>query len=120
MYPADLDTVLHDVSKRRCAECHLPNPPQELGVTRNAGDPLRNVSVPKGTLPREFYTRFMTPENNAFLLAPLAKEAGGTQKCGKVVFATKDDPDYQKILGTFKAVQQLVKERPREDMPNPD
>ncbi|GHT22264.1 hypothetical protein FACS189419_04560 [Planctomycetales bacterium] len=117
IYPAGLDAVLHDVSVRRCAECHLPNPPQELGVTRNIEDPLRNVPVPKGTLPREFYTRFMNPENNAFLLAPLAKEAGGTQKCGKIVFETKDDPDYQKILGTFKPVQQLVNERPREDMP---
>jgi mono/diheme cytochrome c family protein len=117
MYPADLDAVLHDVSARRCAECHLPNPQQELGFSGEPGDPLCNVPVPKGTLPREFYTRFMKPENNAFLLAPLAKAAGGTQRCGKVVFETKDDPDYQKILDTFKPVQQLVKERPREDMP---
>jgi hypothetical protein len=93
MYPDNLDAVLAEVAQRRCTECH------------------------SSEVPREFYTRFKNPQDNAFLLAPLAKAAGGTQRCGKVVFETKDDPDYQKILDTFKPVQQLVKERPREDMP---
>ena len=58
----------------------------------------------------------MKPENNNFLLAPLAKTAGGTQKCGKAVFASKDDPDYRKILKTFEPIHKLLKERPRADM----
>ncbi|MDR3093625.1 MAG: hypothetical protein LBU62_03140 [Bacteroidales bacterium] len=93
IYPTELDAALADVSKRRCAECHSTG------------------------IPREFYTRFENPQNNSFLLAPLSKEAGGTQRCGKVIFRNTNDADYQLILKTFESVQQLVKERPREDMP---
>jgi hypothetical protein len=112
MYPDELDSVLHDVSKRRCAECHEPN------VERERYGGVDEQLTPKTKFPREFYTRFTNPQDNAFLLAPLAKEAGGTQKCAKVIFRSKDDPDYQKILETFKPVQQLVQKIPRADMPN--
>ena len=44
----------------------------------------------------------MNPEKNSFLLAPLAKAAGGTQKCGQPVFALdrrsglpEDPPDVR-------------------------
>ena len=60
----------------------------------------------------------MNPQDNAFLLAPLAKEAGGTQKCAKIVFSSTDDPDYRKILETFLPVQQRVEKLPRADMPD--
>ena len=58
----------------------------------------------------------LNPEKNSFLLAPLAKAAGGTQKCGKPVFASTADPDYQKILRTFDPIHVLLKQRPRADM----
>ncbi|MCL2306141.1 MAG: hypothetical protein FWC43_12430, partial [Planctomycetaceae bacterium] len=93
MYPENLDAVLSEVALRRCAECHASE------------------------IPREFYTRFMNPQDNAFLLAPLAKAAGGTQKCARIVFVSTDDPDYQKILETFRPVQELVERLPRADMP---
>jgi len=93
MMPLDLDSALGEVASRRCAECH-----------------------PSG-IPRKFYTRVMNPEKNNFLLAPLAAEAGGTQKCGKPVFRSTADPDYQKILRTFDPVHALLKDRPRADMP---
>jgi hypothetical protein len=92
MLPPQLDPVLKQVAARRCAECHA------AGV------------------PREFYTRILKPENNSFLLAPLAKSAGGTEACGKPVFATKEDPDYRKIVSVFASVQNLLKRRPRADM----
>ena len=92
MTPEDLDSVLSDVASRRCVECHA------AGV------------------PRKFYTRVMKPEKNSFLLAPLAKTAGGTEKCGRPVFASTADPDYQKIFRTFEPIQALLKERPREDL----
>ncbi|MDR3110141.1 MAG: hypothetical protein LBU65_10730 [Planctomycetaceae bacterium] len=114
MYPTELDAVLHDVSVRRCGECHNPNLPNEIDYRRGSPHIVRSKEKP---LPREFYTKFMNPENNSFLLAPLAKEAGGTQKCGKPVFETKDDPDYKKIIDTFKPIQMLVTEKPRADMP---
>ena len=93
MLPDDLDVTLQEVASRRCAECH------EKGV------------------PRAFYTRMLKPENNNFLLAPLAKASGGTEKCGRAIFQTKEDPDYQKLIDLFQPLQQLLKQRPRADMP---
>ena len=92
MMPQALESTLKDVASHRCASCH------------------------KGGIPRKFYTRVMKPGNNSFLLAPLAKTAGGTQKCGQAVFASKDDPDYRKIIKTFDPIHALLKERPRADM----
>jgi len=87
-----LKPVLDDVAVRRCASCH-----------------------PRG-VPRTFYTRILEPEKNNFLLAPLAKAAGGTESCGRAVFSSRDDPDYRRILATFDPVRKLLQERPREDM----
>jgi len=84
--------VLKEVSVRRCASCH------QQGI------------------PRQFYTRMLQPENNSFLLAPLAKSSGGTEACGKAVFASPADPDYQAIIATFKPIQELLKTQPRMDM----
>ncbi|MFA6563153.1 MAG: hypothetical protein WCV00_14680 [Verrucomicrobiia bacterium] len=92
MMPLDLDATLSEVAARRCAACH------------------------QGSLPRKFYTRVLKPEKNSFLLAPLAAEAGGTQKCGQPVFASTDDPDYQRILRTFTPIHALLKRSPRPDM----
>jgi hypothetical protein len=94
MMPLDLEATLKEVASRRCATCH------------------------KDGIPRKFYTRVMKPEQNNFLLAPLAQTVGGTQKCSQVVFESKDDPDYQKILQTFAPIHQLLEERPRADMPD--
>ena len=94
MMPLDLDSTLKEVASRRCASCHKG----------------------KDGIPRKFYTRVMNPQNNSFLLAPLAEKAGGTQKCSKPVFESTDDPDYQKILKTFEPIHELLKKRPRADM----
>jgi hypothetical protein len=94
MYPAALDAVLAEVAARRCASCH-------------AG----------GQLPRREWTRVTSPELNSFLLAPLARAAGGTERCQQAVFSNTDDPDYQAILATFDPVLRLLNETPRMDMP---
>ncbi len=93
MLSPELAPVLAAVATRRCASCH------ESGV------------------PRTFYTRMLKPENNAFLLAPLARDAGGTEACGRAVFPSKDDPDYRRILEVFGPVQDLLEQLPRADMP---
>ena len=90
MKPGDLDKVLENVRKTRCAECHEQ-------------------------VPRKFYTRITQVEDNSFLLAPLAKSAGGTEACGKATFSSKDDPDYQAILKTFESITRLMAQRPRID-----
>jgi hypothetical protein len=94
MYPADLDKTLADVAKRRCAGCHNG-----------------------GKIPRQFWTRITNPQMNPFLLAPLPKEAGGSGACGRAVFQTRDDPDYQALLRTFEPILAQLRARPRMDMP---
>lgn len=92
MVPDDLAAVLDAVAARRCNSCH------------NQG------------IPRTFYTRILNPEENNFLLAPLSESAGGTGKCGKPIFASKQDPDYRAILATFAPIHELLRQRPRMDM----
>ena len=92
MLPQQLESTLQEVASRRCVACH------------------------KDGVPREFYTRMLKPENNSFMLAPLAKEAGGTERCGEAVFKSKNDPDYRKLIETFEPIQELLEERPRADM----
>ncbi len=92
MLPPELQPVLDDVAARRCAGCHASG------------------------VPRTFYTRMLEPERNSFLLAPLARSAGGTEACGRPVFPSRDDPDYRRILDAFRPIQELLKARPRADM----
>ena len=68
-------------------------------------------------MPRREWTRITGPEQNAFLTAPLARSAGGTEHCGRAVFATTGDPDYQAILSTFDATSAMLQAVPRLDMP---
>ena len=91
VFPVELDAKLAQVAATRCVACH------DHGV------------------PREFYIRIEKPELNTFLLAPLAKSAGGTERCGTVVFKTPDDSDYQALLGTFDAVAEHLRTTPRDD-----
>ncbi len=98
MWPDDFDRVFQEVAARRCAECHTPN---EQGVP---------------TVPRTWYLRVEQPEKNRFMLAPLAKDAGGTGACGRAVFASTDDTDYQALLAVFRPIQELLARQPRLDM----
>jgi hypothetical protein len=91
LYPADLDKTLAEVGTRRCVGCHT-------GV------------------PRPFWTRIVNPQLNTFLVAPLAKDAGGSSVCSRAVFQSTADPDYQAILRTFGPVLAGLRDRPRTDM----
>lgn len=91
LLPKDLDATLNRVAKTRCASCHKQ-------------------------VPRAFWTRIENPQLNSFLLAPLAKSAGGTEACGKPVFKSIKDPDYRAILKCFEPIQDLIKRNPRMDM----
>ena len=93
LYPADLDKVLADVAGRRCADCHNG-----------------------GKVPRKEWVRIARPQYNAFLLAPLARPAGGTGACGRVVFKDTSDPDYRAVLETFEALRQTLRQQPRVDL----
>ena len=92
-HPKELKAKLAEVGQRRCAECH------------------------KKSLPDRGFVRITDPEANDFLMAPLAKAAGGREACGKAIFASKDDPDYQAILKVFEPIRAMLAQRPRMDMP---
>lgn len=94
IYPENLDKVLAEVAGRRCSRCHE-----------------------NGTIPRRVWTRVTEPELNNFLLAPLSRSAGGSQKCGEAVFADASDPDYRAILTTFEPITRMLEHTPRMDMP---
>jgi hydrazine synthase alpha subunit-like protein len=94
VYPGKLDTVLADVTARRCVGCHEKN-----------------------GFPRRPWTRITEPESNNFLMAPLAKSEGGRQSCGEPVFKDKNDPDYRAILATFEPITKQLSHTPRMDMP---
>ncbi len=94
IYAPEVDKVLGEVIQRRCVECHQD-----------------------GKAHRKEWTRVTEPELNNFLLAPLARAAGGTERCGKAVFQDKSDPDYSAILATLKPLEEGLKLKPRTDMP---
>ncbi|MDR0704422.1 MAG: hypothetical protein LBF88_05475 [Planctomycetaceae bacterium] len=118
IYPPNLDTVLNEVAVRRCANCHSDGNVDRLNWTRRTQNrhqfPQENS---RGIVPRRTWVRITEPELNPFLLAPLAKSSGGTERCG-IIFADKNDPDYQKILNTFQPITQSLNHQPRIDMPN--
>ena len=94
IYAPEVDKVLDGVIQRRCIECHK-----------------------NGKAHRREWTRVTEPELNNFLLAPLARKAGGTQRCAKKVFKDTSDPDYKAILATLKPLEDGLKKTPRTDMP---
>lgn len=103
--PKDLDEILRDVAGRRCISFH--------------GDPKDRQDTfvyTDGKIHRKIWTRITNPRLNNFLLAPLAKAAGGTEACGAPIFKTKNDPDYQALLKSFDPVRAMIRQRPRVDM----
>ena len=107
-------------SNARCIECH-----KEIGrrIDEGVGYHARNKNQlcaechKEGKFPRREWVRITEPELNPFLIAPLAKSAGGSQRCGRAVFASKADPDYQAILAVFRPIQEMLAKRPRMEMP---
>ena len=104
MLPRDLRRVMDDVYARRCNACHTERK-------------LRVATPWRGHAWGEIGIRIENPQLNTFLLAPLAKAAGGTERCGQAVFTSPEDPDLQAVLKTFEPIQQLMRDRPRMDMP---
>jgi hypothetical protein len=108
MFPAELPAVMNDVFARRCQSCH------EADKAKLAKSWTPRTARWRGDA---LGARIEKPDLNAFLLAPLAKAAGGAEKCGKAVFASTDDADYQAVLKTFAPIQELARKTPRMDMP---
>jgi len=52
------------------------------------------------------------------LLAPLSKESGGYESCGRAVLMGKDDPNYLAILSGIERAKVRLDEVKRFDMPD--
>ncbi|MDO4570789.1 MAG: hypothetical protein Q4D38_10420 [Planctomycetia bacterium] len=108
-----------DVLARRCDECHVPteadkkigtfNAPAQFYVTYYPYEThqknmylARSMSQDGGRYNRHLIFNLSYPERSKVARAPLSKAAGGLGVCeakgGKVIFADKSDPDYEKIV----------------------
>lgn len=97
--PPGFKGLFQDMAQRRCVSCHKQKDNENVF-----------------SYPGQFALRIDNPEKNPFLKAPLAKQFGGSEKCGTVVFENKKDEDYQKIVQTFRELEEDLKQNPRLDM----
>ena len=110
------------VVRKRCWSCH--ETPSTIGggtvIRFHKKDDPRNRRC--GRFSRHIIFNLTRPEKSFYLMAPLAKEAGGLGLCtnaqGKAVFASKDDPDYKKLLALVVDAKSILDSDPRFDMPN--
>ena len=117
-----------DVVRKRCRDCH--SAPGTIGdgtpIRFHKKDDPRNRCA--GRFSRHIIFNLTRPEKSFFLMAPLAKEAGGLGLCtnaqGKAVFASKDDPGYKTLLALVADAKTILDSDPRFDMknfcPNPE
>ena len=56
------------------------------------------------------------PQESRFLVAPLAKEAGGRGKCVQPVYRDQHDPDYQAVRQLVETAVQRAWANPRRDL----
>ncbi len=119
-----------DVFARRCCECHKNTAESNInGLPFNwsvrmdkerhlAGRPTSNyernivTNDPARLYDTAALVNYTQPECSSVLLAPLAKEAGGYGRCGRAVFADKNDPDYSKMLVSIQSGKALYDARP--------
>jgi len=93
--PADrqLESALAAVHARRCQACHQP-----ADVTRLGWIDLRQ------------------PDHSLFLVAPLAKPAGGSGKCSQAVYKDTRDADYQAVCRLVRQAVEKAWQFPRRDL----
>ncbi len=119
-----------DVFRRRCFECHKNTAEHnvsgfpfdwELRRTKEralAGHPtaayerILTTNDPARLFEAGLLADYSRPADSSLLLAPLAKEAGGYGRCGRVVFADRTDPDYLKVLASIQSSKALQDTRP--------
>jgi hypothetical protein len=105
--------------ERRCIGCHTGDTivPRNLSDEREVSFWRPHPDDPRLRLSRHLVFNLTRPEKSLMLLAPLAQEAGGYGACEGTVFASQNDPDYQKILAMCRAGQAHLAEIKRFDMP---
>ena len=89
--------AMDEAVSRRCSGCHTGDRtvPHTLSHTTRRYGP-------------EWAFNLSYPEKSRIFNGPLARSAGGLQRCRDVVFADKDDPDYQTILAGIERARQYI------------
>ena len=117
-----------EVIARRCGGCHEEPArllPRSLSDERGLSFWRPDMNDPRLTTSRHIVFNLTRPEKSLFLLAPLAKSAGGWGLCRQPstrqpapVFADTDDADYQKLLALCRAGKSRLDQIKRFDMPD--
>lgn len=101
----------HGDIAQRCGKCHLKEVPDVNG-------PRKVLHMPGGFEGQlEPLANLDRPEKSYWLLAPLAKQAGGLQLCSEPVFGSTEDPLYQKMLAALRDAHNRLQSGKRFDMP---
>ena len=119
------------VIEKRCDTCHAPTPQErKIGTYKLPAQFYVNyypfeqfqknmylahtMSEDGGRYNRHLIFDLSWPEQSKIVRAPLAKEAGGLGVCqaksGKVIFADKNDKDYQTILAAVARGRKFILE----------
>jgi hypothetical protein len=116
--------------ERRCGGCHKDDKPLPLSPSHIVGpggwgsafrgNPPWTDLAPDDT--RRRWSRHLVynltrPEKSLLLVAPLSKQAGGLEACGRPTFTDTNDPDYQRILLAIGDAKKKLEEIRRFDMP---
>jgi len=96
---------------QRCGTCHL----REVQDKNGKRKVLRMIGGFEGNL--EPLANLDRPEKSYWLLAPLAKEAGGLELCSRPVFKGTSDPLYKAILASIRDAHNRLLAGKRFDMP---
>jgi len=113
---------------RRCAQCHHEKQcplPRSLSDENGLSFWSPDMNDPRLRHSRHIVFNLTRPEKSLYLLAPLAKSAGGYGLCrpagaapeSGAVFADTRDPDYGKLLAMCEAGRRRLEEIKRFDMP---
>jgi mono/diheme cytochrome c family protein len=113
--------AMKQVIQQTCIACHAAGSERQLPLTpsdETVAPPWEPYSEKdaRRRLSRNLVYDLTLPEQSTLLLAPLAKNAGGYESCGKAVFKDKHDPRYKTILAGIKRAKQYLDEVKRFDM----
>ena len=97
LFTGKVEEDVREVYSRRCAACHGE---KSDGRLTNWWRSLNQHDV----------------RQSRMLQAPLARAAGGGQRCSPPVFVDQSDVDYQKLLIALRALRDQLHDRPRADL----
>ena len=111
-----------EVLHQRCVSCHTreKNIPLALSPSEEIINPPWVPLTPNDArrrFSRQLLYNLTNPQDSVLLLGPLAKSVGGYESCGKAIFESTDDPDYQIVLAAIERTKQQLDEIKRFDMP---